>query len=78
MKKYLLTDSQYERYKEFSKRRNIPVFLFLGIGGDAAQPKELYVIPLNIIHKVVEGKLALNKFKKDLSPISSEYFTIHN
>ena len=74
MKKYFLTDSQYERYKEFSKRRNISVFLFLGIGGDAAQPKELYVIPLNLIHKVVKGELAINEFKKNLGTVTSEYF----
>ena len=72
MKKYLLSDSQYERYKEFSKNRNISVFLFLGAGGDACQPKELYVIPLNTIHKVVNGELALKGFKKDIKSIGIE------
>ena len=72
MKKYLLSDSQYERYEEFSKKRKISVFLFLGVGGDACQPKELYVIPLNTIHKVVNSELALKGFKKDLKSIGIE------
>ena len=72
LKKHLLSDEQRKRYEDFSKKREIPVLLFLGVGGDACQPKELYVIPLDIIHKVVNRELALKGFKKEISPISIE------
>ena len=72
LKTHFLNDEQCKRYEEFSKKRKIPVFLFLGVGGDACQPKELYVIPLNIIHKVTNCKLPLKEFKKETRSISIE------
>lgn len=76
LKKHFLNSEQYKRYKRFSEERNIPVFLFLGIGGEACYPKELYVIPLDIINKVIDGKQDLKKFRKELKPIVVEDFNL--
>ena len=76
LRKHFINKEQQKRYEEFSKKRNIPVFLFLGVGGDACQPKELYVIPLDIIHKVTESQLKLKEFKRDLNPIIVEDFNL--
>ena len=72
LRKHFINKEQQKRYEEFSKKRNIPVFLFLGVGGDACQPKELYVIPLGII----ESQLKLKEFKRDLNPIIVEDFNL--
>lgn len=33
-------------YQEFSKERNIPVFIVLGIGGEPCEPYDIYIVPL--------------------------------
>lgn len=76
LKKYLVNNEQYDRYKRFSEERKIPVFLFLGIGGDACQPQELYLIPLDIIQKVIDGRYALKEFRRELKPIVVEDFNL--
>lgn len=40
---------QLERYKQYGKKQNIPVFIALGIGGTASDPNKLYMIPLDEI-----------------------------
>lgn len=50
---------QIERYKKFAKKRDIPVFIALGLGGEPHNPKNLYVIPLEDIQhdiKNINGK----------------------
>lgn len=37
---------QIERYNSFSASRDIPVFVFIGIGGTPSNPEQLYVVPL--------------------------------
>jgi len=37
---------QLDRYREFAKKRNIPVYLVVGLGGDDELPDDLFVIPL--------------------------------
>ncbi|MFT6815709.1 MAG: hypothetical protein ACJAZ3_001620 [Sphingobacteriales bacterium] len=41
------SEAQLNRYKKFSKEKDMPVFIALGIGGSAEEPKDLYIIPLN-------------------------------
>lgn len=40
------TEEQLNRYLNFQKKENIPVFVAIGIGGEAADPEHLYIIPL--------------------------------
>lgn len=37
---------QMKRYKEFSYRRRIPVFIVIGLGGMDVEPKEMFNIPI--------------------------------
>jgi hypothetical protein len=37
---------QFQHYKEFMQTKEIPVYIVIGLGGDAEDPRELYVIPL--------------------------------
>jgi len=37
---------QLKRYQEFSKLRNIPVFVVIGLGGYDDKPEEMFCIPL--------------------------------
>ncbi len=37
---------QFENYKKFQNKRQIPVFLVIGIGGEPSLPKELFIIPI--------------------------------
>ncbi|MFA8436795.1 MAG: hypothetical protein ACEPOZ_19995 [Marinifilaceae bacterium] len=39
-----------ENYKNFQNKKNIPVFITLGIGGEPSSPDQLYILPLNDIH----------------------------
>lgn len=46
---------QFERYKNFEKSTEIPVFIAIGVGGEGSKPKNVYVVPLralksNFIH----------------------------
>ena len=41
-----LNSYQLSRYSRFQKERQMPVFLVIGIGGPASDPKEIFVIPL--------------------------------
>ncbi len=37
---------QMKRYQEFSRKRKIPVFIVIGLGGDDGEPEEMFNIPL--------------------------------
>lgn len=39
-----------ERYLAYSKRNNIPVFLALGVGGAPEKPKEVYIVPIEVLN----------------------------
>ncbi|MEP7258445.1 MAG: hypothetical protein ABI687_08655 [Flavitalea sp.] len=45
------TDLQINNYLKYHYTNDIPVFIILGIGGQASAPEELYIIPLEAIGK---------------------------
>lgn len=40
------TESQFKRYQDFGKKRDIPVFIVIGIGGKPESPQYFYVVPI--------------------------------
>lgn len=53
-----------ENYWQYSKDREIPVFIILGVGGKPEAPEELYIIPLDEIQGPVLYRNQLNQFKR--------------
>lgn len=39
-----------ERYLAYGKKNEIPVFLAVGIGGVPEKPKEVYIVPMEVLH----------------------------
>lgn len=62
---------QVERYKEFQKERNIPVFIAIGIGGKGTEPEQLYIIPLK---EIENNFLSMNELKKYEKKIDMNFF----
>jgi hypothetical protein len=62
---------QLERYKEFQKEKNIPVFIAIGIGGKGMSPEQFYIIPLQEINK---NFLSMSELKKYEKKIGSNFF----
>lgn len=58
---------QLERYKQFEKEKNIPVFIALGIGGKAGKPEALYNLPLRFINSNSITREELKQYEKDIS-----------
>lgn len=59
------TSQQLNRYRDYGKKKNVPVFMVLGLGGEGASPDELYVVPLKDISKPFIHISELAKYKKD-------------
>jgi hypothetical protein len=43
---FKLEKRQFDNYLEFSKSKEMPVYVALGVGGEPNDPKDLYIIPL--------------------------------
>ena len=56
---------QLERYLQFARDKNIPVFVILGIGGTPSDPAEIYVVPLASIKRVELSKSWLENYRHD-------------
>jgi hypothetical protein len=56
---------QLNRYRKFAEERNLPVFMAVGIGGEAKSPKELFIIPLTQLDKGTLTKSEIAKFYKN-------------
>ena len=57
-------ESQLARYRKFETEKNIPVFVAIGIGGEASLPEHLYIIPLKNINSTFLTINQLNTFEK--------------
>ncbi|MBI9037488.1 MAG: hypothetical protein JEY97_05075 [Bacteroidales bacterium] len=57
---------QFNRYKNYEKNKKIPVFIAIGIGGEADSPEYLYIVPLKIIESNFIHISELKKFKKNV------------
>lgn len=65
------TKEQLERYKNFQKTTNIPVFVAIGIGGKGMSPEQLFIVPLNDIQTNFLNINQLSKYKKK---VDSKFF----
>ena len=62
---------QFERYKDFEKKQNHPVFIAIGIGGKAILPAQLYVVPLQ---EIDNNFIHIKELKKYEKKVNSDFF----
>jgi len=60
-------NEQFERYKDFQKDKNIPVFIAIGIGGKGKQPEQLFIIPLKEINSNFIHINTLKNYEKNMN-----------
>jgi len=65
------TKEQLERYKNFEKESNNPVFIAIGIGGKAILPEQLYIVPLQ---KVDNNFIQIKELKKYEKEVNDDFF----
>lgn len=62
---------QIEKYKEYSQKENVPVYVFIGIGNSPQNPNKLFALPLQKAESLIKGdseiilKEALKQFEID-------------
>lgn len=62
--KFARTD-QFKRYKDFEKKRSIPVFIAIGVGGESNAPEKMYIIPLKNVDSNFINEDQLLQFEKN-------------
>lgn len=55
---------QYKRYQNYEANKKVPVFIAIGIGGKAANPEKLYIVPLQEMESGFISYAVLKKFQK--------------
>ena len=55
---------QLNRYRDYAKEKNVPVFLVIGLAGKGAAPQRLFIIPLKNIRKPFMKLVQLKKYEK--------------
>lgn len=70
----IATAQQIKNYKAFEKKRGMPVFITLGIGGEPSSPKQLYIIPLD---KIFSNKID-QSFLTEFEQVPSRDFYFDN
>ena len=58
-------DYQLRNYKQYQKEQGIPVFVIIGIGGQASEPETLYIVPLKDIYNTILTPKQLAKYKRE-------------
>ena len=66
-------DSQFRNYQKFEKKYNAPVFVAVGVGGEASDPDELFIIPLKEIKDTYVTMSFLKKFQ-NLKPKNTTFY----
>jgi len=59
------SSEQFQRYQNFEKNRNIPVFVAIGVGGTGKNPEHLYIVPLKSIESNFISIAKLKIFEKN-------------
>ncbi len=68
------SEKQLENYRKFQKKKEIPVFIAIGVHGEPSNPEQLYVVPLD---EIESNFIAMDQLKKHWkSPKSSFFFNI--
>lgn len=70
-------DYQLENYKKYSAELGIPVFIVIGVGGEATAPAEVFIIPLSDINSTFVKKTFLNKYERN-QPSENFYWDYEN
>lgn len=65
------SEAQLKRYKAFQQKRNIPVFIAIGVGGSAAIPDALYILPLQ---EVTTHFISIDSLKRYSKITTSDFF----
>lgn len=60
------TQDQLSRYRDYAKKKEIPVFMAIGLGGKGATPDKLYIVPLDDISKPFMFLGQLKKYEKNV------------
>lgn len=64
-------EKQLNRYRQYQKRENIPVFIVLGVGGSGEAPERLFILPIN---EVSSAKMTYEQLKDKERDISRNFF----
>jgi hypothetical protein len=59
-------DTQFDQYKDYAHRLNIPVFVIIGVGDTPSSPKQLFIVPLDDFKTTQVSWDFLRTYKKDL------------
>ena len=59
------SSDQFQRYQDFERSRNIPVFVAIGVGGKGINPEHLYIVPLKSIESNFIPTKLLKNFEKN-------------
>ena len=65
-------DYQLRNYKDYADKLKIPVFVIIGVGGEAENPNELFIVPLQKMKSNIISKTELANYKKELT--SAQFF----
>ena len=60
------TNAQLNRYRDYAKKKNVPVFMALGLGGKGAIPERLFIVPLKDISEPFMLISQLEKYEKKI------------
>lgn len=61
------SESQFKRYKGYAQKAKHPVFIALGVGGEANKPEALFILPLNQLKNNFISKEQLAQYRKQTS-----------
>ena len=59
----MLLDDQIKVYKDYGKRKKVPVVIVLGIGGEPCAPEEVFVIPIDSVDLILSKSIPIGKFR---------------
>lgn len=65
------SEKQLENYKSFQKKKDIPVFIAIGVHGEPSSPEQLYVVPLE---EIESNFIAMGQLKKYRKHTKSNFF----
>ena len=65
------TNAQLDRYRDYAKKKNVPVFIIIGLGGEGSGPEKLFIIPLQDNTKPF---MFFNQSKKYEKQIDQDFF----
>jgi hypothetical protein len=57
-------EKQFDKYKQFERTKNMPVFIAVGLGGTGIAPENVYIIPLRELRSNFIDLKELDKYKK--------------